>query len=284
MTQARMNSGSVRTTDGVRLHYVEAGEGKDLLLVPGWTLTAELWRQQIAEFSRTHHVVAFDHRGHGLSDAPAHGYRISRLAADARELIQALGLTNVTWVGHSMGCSVAWAYWDLYGGADLGRLVLIDEPAVLVSFPDWPDGAAGDFGAIHDPAELTGFCAALRGPHGLEVTKAAFGQICSPGMPGEERGHVLEQSLLMGRGAASALMFNHATQDWRDVLPRITVPVLVIGGEASLFPATAIKNLGTLIPDSFTVIIAAADKGSHMAFYENAAAVNSAIRAFLEVR
>ena len=60
-----MRSGDVTTNDGVKLHYVEAGSGPDLLLVNGWTLTAELWRHEIGEFSRTHHVVAYDHRGHG---------------------------------------------------------------------------------------------------------------------------------------------------------------------------------------------------------------------------
>jgi non-heme chloroperoxidase len=39
-----------------------------------------------------------------------------------------------------MGCAVAWAYWELFGGDRLSRLVLIDQPAVAVSHPHWPDG------------------------------------------------------------------------------------------------------------------------------------------------
>jgi non-heme chloroperoxidase len=96
------------TNDGVRLHYVEAGTGPDLLLVSGWTLTAELWRHQIEEFSRTHHVVAYDHRGHGQSDHPLYGYRMARLAADAHQVIEALGLSGITMVAHSMGCGGGW--------------------------------------------------------------------------------------------------------------------------------------------------------------------------------
>jgi non-heme chloroperoxidase len=281
MAQVEIRSGSVRTTDGVLLRYVEAGEGPDLLLVAGWTLTADLWQRQIAEFSRTHHVVAYDHRGQGMSDAPGYGYRVTRLAADARELILTLGLTDVTWVGHSMGCSVAWAYWDLYGGIDVGRLVLIDGPAVQVSLPDWPSGAAEELGAILNPEGLAEFIAAVRGPLAREAATGVFGLMCSPDMTEHERGMLVDRSLLTDRAAASALLFNHATQDWRDVLPRITVPTLVIGAEGSLFPATAIKNLSAAIVNSSTVIIPAADKGSHMAFYENPSAVNSAIRAFL---
>jgi non-heme chloroperoxidase len=34
----------VTTDDGVRLHYLEAGSGPDLLFLSGWTITAELWQ------------------------------------------------------------------------------------------------------------------------------------------------------------------------------------------------------------------------------------------------
>lgn len=277
-------TGVVQTGDGVSIRYVEAGDGPDLLLVAGWTMTADLWRAQVEEFSRTHHVVAYDHRGHGLSGAPDHGYRVSRLAADARELIVALGLTHVTWVGHSLGCSVAWAYWDLYGGADLGRLVLIDGPAVLMSMPDWPDGMAAETGAAHDAAGMAQFIAALRGPQATAVATGAFDAICGPAMPAADKKLIVERSLEVGRQAAAALMLSHITQDWRDVLPRITVPVLLIGAEGSIFPATAIENLGSVIPDSSSVVIPAAEGGSHLAFYENPSAVNTAIRAFLDTR
>jgi pimeloyl-ACP methyl ester carboxylesterase len=59
-------------------------------------------------------VVAYDHRGQGLSGHPAYGYRMARLAVDAHEVIEALGLSDVTVIAHSMGCGVAFAYWDLY--------------------------------------------------------------------------------------------------------------------------------------------------------------------------
>jgi pimeloyl-ACP methyl ester carboxylesterase len=100
-----MHAGKITTNDGVNLNYVEAGSGPDVLVVSGWTMTTSAWHHQINEFSRTHHVVAYDHRGHGQSDRPSYGHRISRLAADAHQVIESLGLSDVTWVGHSMGMS-----------------------------------------------------------------------------------------------------------------------------------------------------------------------------------
>jgi non-heme chloroperoxidase len=277
-----IHCGVVKTGDGVRLAYLEAGDGPDLLLVAGWTLTTELWRHQIEEFARTHHVVAYDHRGHGRSQDAGYGYRVSRFAADARDVITSLRLSDVTWVGHSMGCAVAWAYWDLFGDADLGRLVLLDEPAVTVSQPDWAPQTAAEVGAIHDAAGVAGFTAAVRGPQGGQAMAAVFERMTTRGLADADREVVIGQSRLMSPQSASALMFDHAMADWRDVLPRITVPTLIIGGEASMFPADGIRNLGKAIPGSQVVMIAAAEGGSHLAFYENPGSVNAAIRAFLD--
>jgi non-heme chloroperoxidase len=277
-----MNTGEVTTNDGVRLRYVEEGTGPDLLLVAGWTLTAELWRHQVEEFSRTHHVVAYDHRGHGQSDHPRYGYRMARLAADAHEVIVALGLTDVTFVGHSMGCGVAFAYWDLYRDERLGRLVLIDEPPALIFQPDWPEGLAAEVGAPHSAEGLPAFTAALRGPRADAIAAGALDGMVTGRMPPGERAEVLGQMLLTGREAASLLMFSNATQDWRDLLPGITVPVLVIGGAASMFSAAPMENLAAAIPGAAVRIISAADRGSHLSILENPTAVNSAIRAFLD--
>jgi pimeloyl-ACP methyl ester carboxylesterase len=277
-----MRTGDVTTNDGVRLHYVEAGTGPDLLLLSGWTLTAGLWRHQIEEFSRSHHVVAYDHRGHGESAHPSYGYRVARLAADAHEVIEALGLADVTVVAHSMGCGVVLAYWDLYRGDRLGRLVLIDEPPVLVSQPDWPPGLAAEVGAPHTAEGLPAFTAALRGPRAEEIAAAALEAMVTARMPAAERAEILAQMLGTGREAASLLMFSNATQGWRDLLPGLTVPVLVLGGGASMFPAASIENMAAAIPGAAVRIIPAADRGSHLSILENPTAVNDAIREFLD--
>ena len=61
------------TSDGVRLHYLEAGPrtGHTIVFVPGWTMPAWIWEPQISAFAQRYHVVAFDPRGQGESDVPA---------------------------------------------------------------------------------------------------------------------------------------------------------------------------------------------------------------------
>ena len=57
--------------DGIDLHYVEAGEGRPLLIIPSWSLTGAAYRHQLQGLSGTRRVMAFDMRGHGDSTTPA---------------------------------------------------------------------------------------------------------------------------------------------------------------------------------------------------------------------
>jgi pimeloyl-ACP methyl ester carboxylesterase len=58
-------SGFFATSDGVRLHYVEAGQSKAIVFVPGWSM---IWEKQVAHFAEHYHVVALDPRDQGESD------------------------------------------------------------------------------------------------------------------------------------------------------------------------------------------------------------------------
>jgi hypothetical protein len=70
------------TNDGVKLHYLEAGSGSPLVMIPGWSQSAMEFKYQLTGLSDKYHVYALDMRGHGESAKPNHGYRIQRLSAD----------------------------------------------------------------------------------------------------------------------------------------------------------------------------------------------------------
>ncbi len=116
------------TSDGVRLHYLDAGPrgGKILLFIPGWTMPAWIWAPQIAAFSRQYHVVAFDPRGQGDSDVPPTGYEPIRRGQDIAELIAHLDPVPVVVVGWSLGVLDTLAYVHTHGDALIAGLVLVD--------------------------------------------------------------------------------------------------------------------------------------------------------------
>jgi pimeloyl-ACP methyl ester carboxylesterase len=99
------------TVDGVRLHYVEAGEGPLVVLLHGFPEFWWSWRRQIpALVDAGYRVVVPDQRGYAQSDRPRdwREYRIERLAADVAGLIEALGEEQADVVGHDWGAAVAW--------------------------------------------------------------------------------------------------------------------------------------------------------------------------------
>ena len=96
-----LRSGFVTTSDGVKLHYLEAGTGPAILFVPGWTGTAEFWAPQMRHFAGSHRVVALDPRSQGDSDKPAEGNYHERRGRDIREVIDQLRLAPVIVVSWS---------------------------------------------------------------------------------------------------------------------------------------------------------------------------------------
>jgi non-heme chloroperoxidase len=116
------------STDGVRLHYLEAGPAAahTLVFVPGWTMPAWIWMPQLRAFSRRYHVVAFDPRGQGDSAAPASGYEPTRRGRDIAELIGRLGGQPVVVVAWSLGVLDTLASVQVAGDRSLAGLVLVD--------------------------------------------------------------------------------------------------------------------------------------------------------------
>jgi microsomal epoxide hydrolase len=116
------------TSDGIRLHYLEAGPrvGHTIVFVPGWTMPAWIWEPQIRAFAQRYHVIAFDPRGQGESEAPASGYEPGRRSQDIAELIGNLTPAPVLLVGWSLGVLDTLAYVRAHGDEMVAGLVLVD--------------------------------------------------------------------------------------------------------------------------------------------------------------
>jgi pimeloyl-ACP methyl ester carboxylesterase len=120
--------------NGVRLHYLVAGQGDPVLLLHGFGQSSHMWRPLIRELARNHTVIAADLRGAGQSDAPDEGYAKSSMARDVHALMAGLGYDKVSVVGHDMGMMVAYAYAVQFPG-DVKSLVLLD--AFLPGVGEW---------------------------------------------------------------------------------------------------------------------------------------------------
>jgi non-heme chloroperoxidase len=139
-----IKSGFFKTSDGVRIHYLEAGSGRPIVFIPGWTMPAWIWQKQIDEFSNDYHVVAVDPRSQGESDKPQYGHLPETRARDYKELVDQLGLKQPVLVGWSMACGELVKYAEQFGTDKLAGLVLVDgfltdkpSPEMFVALSGW---------------------------------------------------------------------------------------------------------------------------------------------------
>jgi 3-oxoadipate enol-lactonase len=94
--------------EGADLFYETHGKGPPLLLISGTACDGEFWKSyQVPEFSRDHTVITFDQRGTGKTTTSVKDYSTRRLAADAAQLVEHVGLGPAIVLGHSMGGRVA---------------------------------------------------------------------------------------------------------------------------------------------------------------------------------
>ncbi len=115
----------VARVNGIRMHYLRAGDGPPVVLLHGWPQTSYMWRKLIPVLARRYTVVAPDLRGYGLTDKPPSGYDKRTMAADVRALVHELGFDHVAIVGHDRGARIAHRY-ALDHPDEVRRLVLLD--------------------------------------------------------------------------------------------------------------------------------------------------------------
>ncbi len=282
MTKATGTVGHVTSSDGVRLHYLEAGSGKPLVMIPGWSQSAEQFKYQLQGLRSRYRVIALDMRGHGESDKPDFGYKIARLSKDLHDVLVALDLRAGNLLGHSMGCTVVWSYWDLFGAERLAKLILVDQQSFETSNPAWSEAEREASGAGFTAESLYEMCNALTGPNAVETTKSFIsGTVTTSAMSDEEKNWIVERNLRFPRIHAATLWYNHATQDWRDVIPRINLPTLIVGGRVSIVPWKSQLWIHEHIPGSRLEIFEEDEGGNHFMFIEGAEKFNRILTEFL---
>jgi len=99
-------------SNGVRIHYAEAGAGPLVIMIHGFPDFWYSWRHQMNGLKDAYRTVAIDQRGYNLSDRPdgVASYDMSLLVADVAAVIRHLGENRAIIVGHDWGGVVAWNF------------------------------------------------------------------------------------------------------------------------------------------------------------------------------
>jgi esterase len=126
--QAATGTSHFVEANGVKLHYLDYGsaEGRPLLGVHGGAAHAHWFDFVAPGFTRDHHVLSLDLRGHGDSAwADPQTYSFKTYAEDLNALVEKLELRDFVLIGHSMGGMVSLVYAATHPGR-VGRLVIVD--------------------------------------------------------------------------------------------------------------------------------------------------------------
>jgi microsomal epoxide hydrolase len=122
---------TVTLSDGTRIHLLEAGQPSAepaIVFIPGWTLPAFLWKEQMRLFSSDRLVIAIDPRSQGDSTKTETGNTPEQRARDLREILLNRRITSVVLVGWSQGANDVAAYVMQFGTDSIAQLAFVDSP------------------------------------------------------------------------------------------------------------------------------------------------------------
>lgn len=262
------------TNDGVSIHYEVAGTGKPLVMIHGWDQSSKAFCNNVPVLSQKYMVITVDMRGHGDSDKPTYGYHMERLSKDLEELLEHLDLNDVTLFGWSMGCSVIWGYWDLFRAKRLSKLILCGEAPLNLIQEDNPWGFA-------DYETLVGLDKAINENHDATLEGFDVGMFNKEENKEKYLAQFVEESLKFPAKECGFLLKHHCYTDWRDIIPTINLPTLILAEYAdvgSLVKREANQWTHAHIEDSEMVTF---DSG-HVLFLEEAEKFNQVVSEFMD--
>jgi len=227
MTEITAHHGLFKDTN---LHVDDfGGSGRPVVLIHGWPLSGESWSEQVPALTAAgYRVVTYDRRGFGRSDKPLTGYTYDTLTEDLHSVLEGLDLTDVTVVGFSMGGGEVARYFSKYGSDRLHSVVFASAvPPFLMTTPNNP---AGPLSAT-EAAKMTAALTANQEKFYDDFTTQFFSVDGELKVTEEQRQQALALALQSSKVAALACMAAFGATDFRDDLPKVSVPTLVIHGD-----------------------------------------------------
>jgi non-heme chloroperoxidase len=264
----------------VHLHIEDTGGGgRAVVLIHGWPLSAQAWAPQVPVLQAAgYRVVAYDRRGFGRSDKPLSGYDYNALADDLQRVLDQCQLQDVTLVGFSMGGGEVARYIARHGESRLHSVVFAAavQPC-LMKAPDNPDGPLTPESAQQHQEALTQDRNAFFEQFTTDFF-SAHGELLVTEL---QRGEAIALCHQSGQPAALACMTSFAVTDFREDLKKISVPTLVIHGDADAIVPIEGSGLRThrAVAHSQLVRVAHAPHGLNVS---HAQAFNEALLSFLQ--
>jgi len=245
----------VAEVEGVKLHYTTGGHGTPLILLHGYAETSRMWTPILPVLGEKFTVIAPDLPGIGESSIPDDGLDMKTAAIRIHGLARLLGVEKARVVGHDIGLMVAYAYAAQFP-SEVEKLVVID--AFLPGVAGWE--------AIYDNPGIWHF--RFNGPTPEALVQGReriyfeyfWNDLAADktrSIPEADRKAYTAAYARPGRmraGWAYFVSFQQAAKDFAQLSQsKLTMPVLVIGGEKSL--GDALGQQMKLVATDVTVVV-----------------------------
>jgi pimeloyl-ACP methyl ester carboxylesterase len=253
--------------DGGHLNYTNTGSGRPIVLLHGWGMRGEFFRNQIAALSPRHRVVVPDLRGHGDSSFLADRQGLQTLVDDVAELLVELDLSEAILVGWSMGAMIGWGIMQRPEAGRVSALVTIDMVPRLLNDGTWKFGLReghndGVFdGAVDRMAESW-----------PDFTRKFIPRIFARNKLSERKTlmeWLIRETQSNDPASMARLWRSMVNQDFRSQLSGIKIPCLVAyGAHSQLYSEAASQWVVSRLPDARGIRFADSGHAPHLEEFE----------------
>jgi len=213
---------TIEVNGKVNLRYVEQGHAGavPVIFLHGYTDSWHSFESTLEFLPPSVHAMAISQRGHGNSDRPATGYKVSDFARDVAEFIKKKGLGPVIIVGHSMGGGIAQRFALDY--PELTKAVVI-----IASAPTLKENE----GVLEFGKEVSKLTDPVDSMFAAEFQKSTITKPIQP----EALSLFISESMKVPARVWKEIFQDLVVYDYRPELPKLDKPVLLIWGDQDLF-------------------------------------------------
>jgi 3-oxoadipate enol-lactonase len=248
-----------------------SGSGEPMMFWPSLLMTGDMWAAQADHFGTSNRVILVDPPGFGKSQKLTAPFTFEDCARCIVDILDGLGVQRTHFVGNSWG--------GMIGGTFAATYPERIGSAVLMNCTASPAGTRQkiEYGLL---LRMAGLLRGIRPPLTRSVLKAFLGPTTfgtRPDVVAFVRDTVQRVDIPSGGWAVRSVVPDRPDQ--RELLSRVTTPVLVVAGvEDATFPLVETIAMAEAIPDAAVAVL---EGVAHLAALENPSLVNSLIKEFV---
>lgn len=236
-------------SDSQTLHVKVIGQGPAVIFLHAWTSSHRDWLRCAQALADENRCFCWDARGHGghaltVGSEPD----VGRMADDLNDLMLHFQLKQPLLLGHSMGALTIWEYIRRYGCDNIGKLCFVDQSPKLITTAEWKHGIYGEFSESRN-REFVALMERDFAEAVLRLVAESNNRRAREDYISNSAGfqRIRESLQTLDPAPLISVWKSLCLADYRDVLPQISVPTLLVHGDESHFYSV---ELGRYVRDS----------------------------------